>query len=207
MTTGPTPDGHDGYCGGNKKQGEGTCTQRAGWGTAHPGTGRCKLHGGSTPSHIANAQERQAQALVDAKVRALWPGLGEATPVKDPVASLERLAGALEQLVDESGRRVSQLQNVAGGEHLTQLRAEVVLLERALGHLRGVLVDMARLGIAERHVQLEQERAQLVTAAFLAALEVAGLAPGVRSAVVDRFLAGLEPLMGSGEVVAGEVSA
>lgn len=200
--------GYD-ICGGPKRQSDGVCTRPAGWGTPHPGTGRCKLHGGSTQSHVKAAQAAQAQALVDRKVRALWPGLADAAPVKDPVASLERLAGALEQLVDESGRRVTELQNVAGGEHLTQLRAEVVLLERALGHLRGVLVDMARLGIAERHVQLEQERAGMVTAAFLAALDVGGLVPEVRTAMVDRFVAGLGELMppASGATVAGDVVA
>jgi|GEM_PF-3592948 len=33
-------------CGAKKKQGEGVCQQPAGWGTDHPGEGRCKLHGG-----------------------------------------------------------------------------------------------------------------------------------------------------------------
>lgn len=37
----------DRYCNGRKRTG-GYCTQRAGWGTDHPGTGRCKLHGGSS---------------------------------------------------------------------------------------------------------------------------------------------------------------
>lgn len=36
-------------CGAKKKQGEGFCTQRAGWGTDHVGDGRCKLHGGRNP--------------------------------------------------------------------------------------------------------------------------------------------------------------
>jgi hypothetical protein len=36
---------------GAKKRGEsgGQCARPAGWGTDHPGTGRCKLHGGATP--------------------------------------------------------------------------------------------------------------------------------------------------------------
>lgn len=42
-------------CGGKLLHRDGTCTQPAGWGTPHPGTGRCKLHGGSTPSHVASA--------------------------------------------------------------------------------------------------------------------------------------------------------
>ena len=37
-------------CGGKKHQGGGTCTRPAGWGTDHPGYGRCKLHGGCVPS-------------------------------------------------------------------------------------------------------------------------------------------------------------
>jgi hypothetical protein len=36
-------------CGSPKKQGPGTCTQKAGWGTDHEGQGKCKLHGGKTP--------------------------------------------------------------------------------------------------------------------------------------------------------------
>lgn len=162
----------------------------------------CATHGGSAPQVRAAAEQRQLEAAAEAHVQAmLWPGLRSAEPVKDPVASLERLAGALEQLVDQAGARVQELKHVAGGKDLTQLRAEVVLLERALGHLRGVLVDMARLGIAERHVQLEQERANVVTAAFLAALEVGGLLPEVRSLMVDRFMEGLRSIV-PGEVVA-----
>lgn len=35
------------HCGGRKRQGEGTCTRPAGWGTDHVGVGPCKLHGGN----------------------------------------------------------------------------------------------------------------------------------------------------------------
>jgi hypothetical protein len=33
---------------GAKTRGGGSCQQRAGWGTKHPGEGRCKLHGGKS---------------------------------------------------------------------------------------------------------------------------------------------------------------
>jgi hypothetical protein len=152
----------------------------------------CKMHGGKAPQNIAAAEERQVVAAADATLRKLWVGLDQATPVKDPVASMERLAGALEAMVDDAGRRVEDLKNLAGGEHLTQLRAEVVLLERALGHLRALLVDMARLGLAERQVELQQEQAQLVTSAFLGAIGLLpDLLPGERSAVIQAFLSGL----------------
>lgn len=40
------------FCGAKTKQAEAkypTCHRPAGWGTDHPGVGRCKLHGGSNP--------------------------------------------------------------------------------------------------------------------------------------------------------------
>lgn len=43
-------DARKSYCGGRLKRREGTCTRPPGWGTDHPGAGRCKLHGGSAPS-------------------------------------------------------------------------------------------------------------------------------------------------------------
>lgn len=152
----------------------------------------CYTHGGNTPQAKAAAERRQYVAAADRIVKDLWTGLDQADPITDPVASLQRLAGALQQLVDETGRRVSTMDHLAGGQHLTALRAEVTLFERALARLADVLDKMARLGIAERHVELEQARAQLVTAAFLGALGVLGdrvtLLPADRDAVVRTFL-------------------
>lgn len=151
----------------------------------------CRFHGGSAPQTKAAAEQRDLEQKADAEVRKLWVGLDKAAPVKDPVGSLERLAGALEQAVDVVGGRVNALGQVAGGQGLTQLRGEVVLLERLLGQLRQALDAMARLGIAERHVELEQERAQLVTSAFLAALGVVSLLPADRDAMLRAFLGGI----------------
>lgn len=73
MTTNEsTPGREKRYCGGKKRQGEGTCTRPAGWGTDHVGTGCCKLHGGATPSHgkrailvVAQQQAREWGARLD----------------------------------------------------------------------------------------------------------------------------------------------
>lgn len=59
------------------------------------------------------------------------------------------------------------------------------------------------MGIAERVVELEQQRAELVTGAFLAAIDALGLVPGDRSRAIEVFLDRLEP----GRSVAGEVVA
>lgn len=166
----------------------------------------CSTHGGSAPQVRDAAERRQLEAAAEATINAmLWPGLRSAEPVKDPVASLERLAGALEQLVDQAGARVAALQHVAGGKDLTSLRAEVTLLERALGHLRAVLVDMARLGIAERQIQVDQALAEVIVGAFRAALGAVTLVPADRETLLSTFLGRLELPAGAG-VVAGEVA-
>lgn len=148
----------------------------------------CAMHGGKSPAVAAAAEERQVEAQAEAEIRKLWPGLDQA-PVKDPVDLLARTAAALEHMTDVVGARVNELQGkYAGGRDLTQLRAEVVLLDRLLDKLLKAGEGMARLGIAERHVQLEQERAQMVTAAFLAAIAVVQLVPEDRQLVIATFL-------------------
>lgn len=48
------------------------CQQAAGWGTDHPGYGRCKLHGGRTPSG-RNAARRAMAAKDDRRVLVIGP--------------------------------------------------------------------------------------------------------------------------------------
>lgn len=59
------------------------------------------------------------------------------------------------------------------------------------------------MGIAESHIQLEQERANIVVASYLRSLDEAGsaLLPEVRSLMVERFTTGLASIV-PGEVVA-----
>lgn len=90
-------------------------------------------------------------------------------------------------------------QRVETGEKVRALAAEERLWrDRAVSYAKAAH-DM---GIAERHVELEQERASLVTAAFRAALMVLDLLPADRDLAVRTFLSSL----GAGEVAAGEVA-
>lgn len=91
-----------------------------------------------------------------------------ALPVDNPVVELSRMAGILRDAFEQAGARVNALASIsvetrAGGE---QLRGEVVLWEKLIGHLRVTLVDMAKLGLEERLVRLEEKRAELVAEAL-----------------------------------------
>ena len=62
MTTPDSGANRDKYCGGKKRGPEGgNCTRPAGWGSPHPGIGRCKLHGGNVPSSVKAAQRIMAE--------------------------------------------------------------------------------------------------------------------------------------------------
>lgn len=51
------------FCGAKLTRGQaGDCRRPAGWGTNHPGWGRCRKHAGSTPSGVDAAQWAQAGA-------------------------------------------------------------------------------------------------------------------------------------------------
>lgn len=53
-------------CGGKRLNSDLLCTRPAGWGTDHPGLGRCKRHGGSTPTHAVAARRELARQAVAA---------------------------------------------------------------------------------------------------------------------------------------------
>jgi hypothetical protein len=130
----------------------------------------CRMHGGSTPAARDAAEQRVAEAAAGRTLANLWPGLAGAERVKDPVAALGRLAGALEQMTEVVGTRVNELHGIAGGESMTQLRGEVVLLDKLLAHSRAVLTDMARLNLGQRQVEIEEWQGQMLGHALVAAL-------------------------------------
>jgi len=126
MTAGQSGAGHDrSRCGARKRQPPyGPGTLPAGWGTDHVGSGRCRLHGGSTRSQrkaaAAEAAEEQAQAaLARLDVR----------PVDNPLAELQLLAGQVLAWKDAIGQMVNKLDSLRyETEFGEQLRSEVALL-------------------------------------------------------------------------------
>lgn len=163
----------------------------------------CKSHGAASPQAKAKAEERAATEQAEGVIAKLWPGLATQAPVKDPVDLLARTAGALEHMADVVGERVNTLNtSIAAGKDMTQLRAELVLLDRLLDKLLKASEGMARLGIAERQVRIEEEQAAIVTTAFRAAIAVVQLLPADRDLVVRTFLEQL----GSAATVPGEVA-
>ncbi|WP_406507643.1 hypothetical protein [Streptomyces sp. NBC_00212] len=173
MTASSSAPGLDSrYCGAQRKQQPGPCTRPAGWGTDHAGAGRCKLHGGSTPNQKASAARQHAEA----EARAVLAELGVA-PVEDPLKQLLALAGQVLAWQKATAELVNRLdavryQSATGSE---QIRAEVVLYERAMDRAVAVLTAIARLNIEERLAAIGERQIDVLVRAVEAALASVGI--------------------------------
>lgn len=161
-----------------------------------PGLRVCRYHGGATKASKAAAARRVAEAEGARLLGAIWNP--DAAPVANNVLAMKKLAGQLTHAVDVLGGRLD-------GE-LDGPTASA--WARVLGELRRLLLGMERLGLEERHIELQAAQAQIVSQAFQTALAVAGhmLLPAVREEMIQTFLEELRAEDARRpEVVRGEV--
>lgn len=167
-------------CGGKKRQGAGTCTQPAGWGTDHPGFGRCKLHGGSTATGKAAAAKAEGRWLLGHLVP-------DRDPVTDPLAELRSLGAVVMQWMGACQEALETLKDYRyeaehGGE---QLRSEVAMFERSMDRAAAFLATLAKLGLDERQVAVSEAKASMLLRALEAGLADHGIT-GPQAAAIKQ---------------------
>lgn len=170
------------YCGAKKRQGEGNCTQAAGWGTSHPGWGPCKLHGGGSPDIAGLVIEQQGRALFGK----LAP---EVVPIDNPLAAYAEFTGRVVAWMNLMDSLLSELTSVevttaAQGE---QVRATVQAFERSMDRVNTVLSSYARLNIDTRLATITEAQAKTVMRAIEAVIVL--LAVDEQKAAEARVLA------------------
>jgi hypothetical protein len=142
------------FCGA-KKKGGGICMLGAGWGTEHFGTGKCKLHGGSTPSHILNAAGDEYRKLFGTPM--------EINPLDALLWCIKVRAGEVKWLSD----RMAELKPEEFIEN-TMLGKQFHLYARERQKAMADLVKFSQiaisLGIADRAVKLAETYGQLLAA-------------------------------------------
>ena len=160
-------------CGAPKRSDREPCTRPAGWGTGHPGVGRCKLHGGSLPNNeaagIRDLEERRARTILQR--------LEQPEPIEHPVYELLKLAAetrAWQHVLRERMAELPEL-NIEDRQGVDRERALVALYERSLDRSAKLLVDMAKLDLKARSLALQQEQARQIMADMTEALQRAGL--------------------------------
>jgi hypothetical protein len=152
-------------CGANTKRGA-VCHKPAGWGTPYR-HGRCKLHGGASPTHVKAAQRREAERAVEqfGLPREVEPHealLEEVHRAAGHVAWLGEVVGQLErnQLVHGITRTVQ----LANGTRTVEARAAINIWVKLYQEERRDLVRTAKLaldaGVEERQVRLAEAQAQ-----------------------------------------------
>ncbi|QJS13218.1 hypothetical protein HKX69_30030 [Streptomyces argyrophyllae] len=132
----------------------------------------CRKHGGASPQARAAAERRQ----LEVEARALLADL-DVDPVGDPLAALLRLGGQVIRWQEATARLLNEVESVRyrGANGTEQLRAEVVLFERATDRACQVLATIARLNIDERLAAVSERQAEAVIGAVEAALAAAGV--------------------------------
>jgi hypothetical protein len=228
MTRDPNGDGHD-RCGADGRTRP--CLLPAGWGTDHVGVGRCKLHGGSTPTHVRAAQRAQAEVAVVtyglprnvepaiALIEEVHRTAGHVAWLGALIATLNHDGDGYDQIDGEDGRSIyrprSGLKQVdmTGRFEKPSVWVELYQVERK--HLAAVAKAALDADTAARIVKLEEDRAELIAGGLrwlLAALgtELAARlqlpdVDAVRTVVLDAG-AELAPVMLRG-LAAGELPA
>ncbi len=184
MTT--TADGP--FCGGARRQGEegATCRRPAGWGTDHLGIGRCKLHGGATPTHSKAAQREKGRQLVakfalpteihygQALLENLWRWTGMVNYLGSKIAGFD------------SDEELKQLSIGAGREKFERPAVWVEMYQTALREQRVSAKACADVGIDERLTQLVERQGQALNAVIRA------MAGGIFAGLAARGMDGDE---------------
>lgn len=158
-------------CGARRKNGD-RCKQAAGWGTDHPGTGRCKLHGGSTPAHTTAARYEQALAAVATYglPRDIDPAAALLEEVHRTAGHVAWLASKIRELDDDDltwGITQETEKNAAmfvGTDRKSQAKPSVwlELYHRERRHLVRVTKAALDAGISERLVRLAERQGTML---------------------------------------------
>ena len=176
-----SPVGHDGpRCGAKKHQGEGNCTQVAGWGTSHVGEGPCKLHGGSTWSVSKGSHLRLVEREMRQKMQTYGAPL-DISPADALLSEVHRTAGHVKWLGDciaelEPDALTWGTTQIKTGGHdggTTEAAEPHVLLrlyQQERAHLVKVSAEAIRCGIEERRVKLAESQGALVAGVIRAIL-------------------------------------
>jgi hypothetical protein len=161
------------YCGGRTRSGT-KCKRPAGWGTDHLGRGRCKLHGGSTPSH------RKAAAAEEALEFARG-ALGSELDV----GPLDALLLAVRLAAGSVAYYRLKLQAVPEGTDVPATLVEGY--ERSLDRLTRSSKAAVDGGVAERQVRIAERVAERISLAAEEAMAELELAPAQRSRFAEAF--------------------
>lgn len=167
-------------CGASSKSERGWCGYPAGWGTDHPGEGRCRKHGGSTETQRKGAALSAARKHLAASVKTF--GLPkDVSPQQALLDEVQWTAGHVEWLREqvqelETNELIWGLSKVEhknatefAGTDIAE-SAHIHVLVELYQRERRHLVDVCRIaiaaGIEEQRVKLAERQGNILAAAL-----------------------------------------
>lgn len=130
------------YCGANKRNGK-PCKREAGWGTSHPGSGRCKMHGGATSNGAVAAAKEVT--------------VGMATPIE--VTPGQALAGVLHLAAGQLAYATWQV---------AKLKESEIMQDHGIHpwvrFQRNLMIDVAKIGKLAADAGIDERMASLAEA-------------------------------------------
>ncbi len=195
-------------CGSKKKQGSGTCKREAGWGTNHPGTGLCKIHGGSSPGGQLHAAKQEV-AIMGREVD-ISPGeglllcvriaAGEVGYCTQRIADLTSGEEYEELEFEKTTRFINKDGDESGGIDETQVKEKqlniwIRVRQAGLDRLAKFSKMALDAGVAERQVRIAEQQGALIAGILRGVLVDLGVdldSPKTRQ-VVRRHLMATNP--------------
>lgn len=162
-------------CGAKKTNGEGTCSLPAGFGTDHPGYGRCKHHFGNTRAlKVAAAREEFRERFLGDEV--------SIEPTEAILEEIRRSAGHVRWLHSMILKMDEELDGQSADRVLLQLSEQgwgKAAWTKLYAEERAHLVKTAKMaidaGVAERQVRLAESTGELMATVLRAILNDLGL--------------------------------
>lgn len=184
----------DHLCRATNRQGN-PCSQDAGYGTSHPGEGRCKFHGGASPqaelAGVITLARREAATMGrpldidphEAILECIRISAGEVAYASEQIACLEHehaVGGVTtvktRPLKGEYGEETADVMVTETTRDMGALNVWIAVRHKAMDRLVEYSKVALHAGVEERHVRLAEQQGQLMASAIrniLAALGVA----------------------------------
>lgn len=190
------------------------CHRPAGWGTNHPGTGGCKLHGGSAPSSVVAAQTEMARRAVqtlgapvdvgpaDALLQEVQRTAGHVAWLGHIIAGLESgelVWGMTEEIVepdivDKDGETITVTQST--GKFRADFNVWYKMYAQERRHLANVCKLALDAGVNERIVSMYEQVGDTFVTMIENVLNAVGLTDEQRRAVPAAVVTELRRLTG-----------
>lgn len=153
----------------------------------------CRLHGGSKPPQVRAAVARRA---VEQEASRVLERLDRPEPITDPVSELMTFAAEARAYHILLREKVSELETLQTTDvfNAEKLRAVVESFERSLARMSKLLLDINKLNLSERRVELEERQAAAIHSVILSALAKAAVPDPGRQRFVEALSTELKAL-------------